>query len=118
MNKIFYLLIFLIILNGCSSNDSKLWPLSKKENAKNLNEEKVNVEQIFKKEKIFTTELNPNLLFKPNKNEQYKILDQYLYNNFEKIDFNNEIKKQKNLNLKKLKTFISTSLKYLLTKKI
>ena len=40
MNKIFYLLIFLIILNGCSSNDSKLWPLSKKENAKNLKEEK------------------------------------------------------------------------------
>ena len=105
MNKIFYLLIFLIILNGCSSNDSKLWPLSKKENAKNLKEEKENVEQIFKKEKIVTTELNPNLPFKPNKNEQYTILDKYLYNNFGNIDFNNEIKKQKKFKFKKIKNF-------------
>ena len=106
MNKIFYLLIFLIFLNGCSSNNSKLWPLSKKENTENLKEEKKEiVEQIFTKKKIVTTEFNPNLVLKLTDNKQYTILDQYLYNNYVKMDFNKEIKNPKKFKFKRIKNF-------------
>ena len=71
MNKIVYLLIFVVFLSSCSNKNSKLWPLSKKKNDLNLIEEnKESLEQIFKEEEIVNKEFNQDLIFKISQNEK------------------------------------------------
>ena len=91
MNKIVYLLIFVVFLSSCSNKNSKLWPLSKKKNDLNLIEEnKESLEQIFKEEEIVNKEFNQDLIFKISQNEKL--------NNLVK-----DVKNKKKIKFKKIK---------------
>ena len=106
MNKIVYLLIFIVFLSSCSNKNTKLWPLSKKKNDLNLIEEnKELLEQVFKEEEIVNKEFNKDLIFKISKNKKSTNLDKYLNNNYGNINFDKNLKNKKKIKFKKINNF-------------
>ena len=88
MNKVFVILIFLILLSNCSLNEnSRIW--NKKEKIENEN--KVSKKILTKKE-VFSTEFNPSLKLDLSNNKQNnKIFDPL--NNFGSSKYNGHINK-------------------------
>ena len=100
MNKIFYLVVFLIFVAGCSLNkNSKFWT-----STKNIKEENnPNFKELFIEERKLNNEFNANLKIKFS-NE--KILFDYVnLNNYGQVNFNSQLKKISRYKFSKIKNF-------------
>ena len=112
MIKIFFLIVYSLILIGCSFNkDSKFWtsttPIKLE---KDFNE-------IFTQEKKVQNEFNSSLKIKLNyaNNKNTTLLK--LLNNDGMVNFNSDLKKSSRYNFSKIKISINMNLKFLFIKK-
>ena len=102
MIRIFIFLVSIIFLNGCSLNkNSKFWT-----DSKNIIEENnLNYEEIFVKEKSLGSELNSNVLINLDKNISNNFLIQYYFNNDGRLNYDGELKKSSRYKFSKIKRF-------------
>ena len=102
MIRIFRFLVSIIFLNGCSLNkNSKFWT-----DSKNIIEENnLNYEEIFVKEKSLGSELNSNVLINLDKNISNNFLIQYYFNNDGRLNYDGELKKSSRYKFSKIKRF-------------
>ena len=105
MNKILFLLVF-IILTGCSLNkNSKFWTKSEKinqeENVINTSESK----EIFKKSSVYEKEFNQNLKIKVEGNFNTNRQIDYLTNNSGRVNFDGKLKTLSRYKFSKIKNF-------------
>ena len=101
MNKII-ILIFSIIVSGCSLNkSSKFWTSNQ-----NIPEEKnLNYKEVLAEEKTLETELNVNISINLEKNLTNKIKNRNYFNNEGKLNYNGVLKKSSRYKFSKIKNF-------------
>ena len=101
MNKIFYLIIFSILLISCSFHDSGgFWSEEKK-----ISKDKIQFISFLKKEKKILKEFNPNLKLSIDKNSLKVNDNSYFDNNDGFIQFRGDLKKIKKYSFSKIKNF-------------
>ncbi len=102
MNRIFYLLFFIFLINACSLNkNSKFWTSSQ-----NLvKEDKVEIKKVFTEETILEKEFNPNLKIKLSKKINKNLLFQNYFNNNGRLSYDGELKKSSRYKFSKIKNF-------------
>ncbi len=101
MNKIFYLIIFSILLISCSFHDSGgFWSEEKK-----ISKDKIQFISFLKKEKKILKEFNPNLKLSIDKNSLKVNDNSYFDNNDGFNQFRGDLKKIKKYSFSKIKNF-------------
>ena len=102
MSRIIIFLVSIIFLNGCSLNkNSKFWT-----DSKNIIEENnLNYEEIFVKEKSLGSELNSNVLINISNNINNNFLIQNYFNNNGRLNYDGELKKSSRYKFSKIKRF-------------
>ena len=106
MNKLIFFFIF-IIISACSLNSqSKFWTKSEEitKDNNNLNN-KVEKQEIFKKEKILKKEFNTNLKIKINSNLSSNYKNNINSNNSGLLNFSGELKRSSRYKFSKIKNF-------------
>ena len=106
MNKLIFLFIF-IIISACSLNSqSKFWTKSEEitKDNNNLNN-KVEKQEIFKKEKILKKKFNKNLKIKINSNLSSNYKNNINSNNSGLLNFSGELKRSSRYKFSKIKNF-------------
>ncbi len=102
MNKIFFLLIIFIFINGCSLNkNSKFWTKTKK----TIIESERNFEEVFPKEEALKKEFNSNLNIKLSSKTFNKTFINNFLNNNNRLNFNGNLKKTSSYKFSKIKNF-------------
>ena len=106
MNKLIFFFI-LIIISACSFNSqSKFWTKSEEVTKDNNNlNQKVEKQEIFKKEKILKKEFNKNLKIKINSNSTSNYKNNINSNNSGLINFSGELKRSSRYKFSKIKKF-------------
>ncbi len=102
MSRIIIFLVSIIFLNGCSLNkNSKFWT-----DSKNIIEENnLNYEEIFVKEKSLGSELNSNVLINLSNNINNNFSIQNYFNNNGRLNYDGELKKSSRYKFSKIKRF-------------
>jgi len=102
VSRIIIFLVSIIFLNGCSLNkNSKFWT-----DSKNIIEENnLNYEEIFVKEKSLGSELNSNVLINLSNNINNNFSIQNYFNNNGRLNYDGELKKSSRYKFSKIKRF-------------
>ena len=102
MNKVLYLFLIFILINGCSFNkNSKFW--SNSEVVKNEN--KVNYEEVFPTEEALKKEFNSELLIKfKSKPVNRTSINNFLNNDY-RLNFDGDLKKSSRYKFSKIDNF-------------
>jgi outer membrane protein assembly factor BamB len=105
VNRIYYFLLIIIFLSGCSFNkNSKFWSTSEKIN-KEVNLDQKNLEEIFIKEKVLDKEFNQNLQINVDENFDIKNSPNNNDNNYVGINFNGDLQNTSRYKFSKIKNF-------------
>ena len=103
MNKIFYFIIIIILINGCSINkNSKFWTNSKSVS----DEESLEYQEVFPTEEALKKEFNSNLKIRLTSRTKNKTIINNHSNNNERLDFDGDLKKISSYRFSKIKNFI------------
>ncbi len=102
MNKIFYFIIIIILINGCSINkNSKFWTNSKSVS----DEESLEYQEVFPTEEALKKEFNSNLKIRLTSRTKNKTIINNHSNNNERLDFDGDLKKISSYRFSKIKNF-------------
>ena len=102
MNKIFFYLILILFISGCSLNkNSKFWTSSQ-----NIHKEKkTNYEKIFVKDKALERELNTNITINLGKISDNNYITREYFNNDGRLNYDGVLKKSSRYKFSKIKNF-------------
>ena len=102
MNKIFFYLILILFISGCSLNkNSKFWTSSQ-----NIQKEKkTNYEKIFVKDKALERELNTNVTINLGKISDNNYITREYFNNDGRLNYDGVLKKSSRYKFSKIKNF-------------
>ena len=102
MNKIFFYLILILFISGCSLNkNSKFWTSSQ-----NIQKEKkTNYEKIFVKDKALERELNTNITINLGKISDNNYITREYFNNDGRLNYDGVLKKSSRYKFSKIKNF-------------
>jgi len=102
VNKIFFYLILILFISGCSLNkNSKFWTSSQ-----NIQKEKkTNYEKIFVKDKALERELNTNITINLGKISDNNYITREYFNNDGRLNYDGVLKKSSRYKFSKIKNF-------------
>ena len=102
MNKIFFYLILILFISGCSLNkNSKFWTSSQ-----NIQKEKkTNYKKIFVKDKALERELNTNITINLGKISDNNYITREYFNNDGRLNYDGVLKKSSRYKFSKIKNF-------------
>ena len=102
MNKIYYLVLSLLLISGCSlDTKTGLWTDSKKLKSEN----EIVEQELFEKEEIFEKEFNTGLKIKLKKNYKKNSFINNLLNNNSIVDFEGKLEKVSKYKFSKIRQF-------------